>query len=282
MAKQTIGTYAFVTPNWKELDYPLDLWIEHHVNIFDQVALVCYGDIDIPSNKKLVVNHIQPIGEEKFSFYVIGKTKAQELLSTDWKVLLDIDEFIPERINPDKLDPKYVYPLFYHNLYGNLSTDIGCVGLVLPSYQARIHYGNKKVLGDGACVNGKYDTRFAISARTILNRIKFALFPNSVIPQPLRVPKISFDVWHTGTVRNPLALNEKWKRQTMRALNEDYHAYDSQARHLDKAGFDYTNFRSIFSASKLKRVDRNLLPKCLTDNSKRFDWVQFKDSDYSD
>lgn len=35
--QETIGVYTFVTENWKKLDLPLDLWVEWHLKLFENL-----------------------------------------------------------------------------------------------------------------------------------------------------------------------------------------------------------------------------------------------------
>lgn len=120
-----IGAYAFSLDDWKELDYPLDLWLEWNSRHFDKVALATYGkfDIDLPSN--VIVKEI-PFKPNRTTeqFYIRGKAFAQNLLDTDWKVMLDIDEFVSKRIDTSGLDPKKAYAISLRQLYGNLETEI--------------------------------------------------------------------------------------------------------------------------------------------------------------
>ena len=169
---QTIGAYAFVTEDYKHKDYPLDLWIQWSVKLFDQVALVTYGTIDLPSYRNLVTEALPPIEKDTFAFYTIGKNRAQHLLQTDWKVLLDIDEFPSTRIDTSSLDKRMIYATRIHHLYGNANTEILDSGL--PSFMYRIHYGNKDILGDGYAVRG------AQAGRLSIGKSSFRLFEQFV------------------------------------------------------------------------------------------------------
>jgi len=285
---ETVGAYAFVTSDWKEKDYPLDLWLEHHLKLFDQVALVTYGKADVPEQPKLIVKEMRSVSEERYSFYQVGKSEAQKLLDTDWKVLLDIDEFFSERIPLSDLDKRYAYAIRHHNLFGNVFTEIENKEFPIPSFHYRLHHGNRKIIGDGANVAGPYATLYRLNPFDIIKKITRKL-TSRINPSlnrylnspPIIYPKMAFDVWHTGTARNPEALSKKWKLQITREINEGYSSCEHRLKWLESAGFDYKGYKQIWPDSKIHKVDASELPKTLFLNKSRFQWVEFDEEEYS-
>jgi len=282
---ETVGAYAFVTSDWKEKDYPLDLWLEHHLKLFDQVALVTYGKVDIAPHPKLKTKTISPVSESRFSFYIDGKSEAQKLLDTDWKVLLDIDEFMGEKIDVSKLNKKLAYALRYRNLYGNVFTEIENE---FSKYQYRVHFSNRAILGDGANVAGPLASRYSFSIPDTLKAVIRKLF-KKVIPslektlrtKPILVPTTSFEIWQTGTARDPKALSEKWRVQINREIREGINYSKDYLKWMAQEGFDYKAFDLVWKGSRIIKVDPHELPDVLKENFKRFNWVTFDEKEYS-
>jgi hypothetical protein len=239
----TVGAYAFVTADWRELDYPLDLWLEWHLPVLDRVALVTYGEFDVPhsGDSRLIVSamEINPVYGRYFNFYTIGKTQAQHLLDTDWKILLDIDEFI-YRPNTDGLDPARTYGFRYHNLYGSIEYEMA-PSVPFPAYQFRVHHGNRELLGDGANGQGPW------------------------------ADDIFFDVWHTGACRNPQALSVKWKAQIKREMAMGYGAHEGRLQYLD-GPFPYEKYAEIWPGASIIRTNRYSMPEILVRHRERFNW----------
>lgn len=306
-----IGAYAFITKDWRENDYPLDLWLEHHLKLFDQIAIVTYGKVYIPEkfrrNKKLIMKKMGLISEKTFSFYIVGKSEAQRLLTTEWKVMLDVDEFISKRIDVDSFDKKYAYALKYHNLYGNVRTEM--IENPFALYQVRIHYGNRKILGDGANVEPPYAARLSIGR--LLNSMpnktrKMSTTSTDKKNKPWGVVKTAFDllknprqlqfqiraaaydfdsapyieVWHTGTARNPSALKSKWTVQIKREINHGFLYNQNKLSKLSSGMFNYKNYKEIWPNARLVRVKPESLPYILRKNSKRFNWARFSARNY--
>ena len=238
----SVGCYAFVTHDWDARSYPLDLWLSWSLRQFDQVAVVKYGDFPLPVvDPKLRTKSIDlnPTYERYFNFYTIGKSEAQVLLTTDWRVLLDIDEFM-YRPYTGNLDPKVTYPLRYHNLFGSLEFEMA-PSIPFPAQQFRVHFGRRQVLGDGANVEG----------------------PWAAAP--------SFDVWHTGACRDPLSLSAKWKVQIEREVSMGYTAHTDRLRFLNGA-FPYKRYPEIWPGAKLVKTNTDAVPEILLNNQERFEW----------
>ena len=240
---QSVGAYAFVTKDWKELEYPLDLWLPWTASQFDQVSLVIYGDVEVPKikNDNIKITKINKFPSGKyFDFYLKGKTLAQEQLETDWKVLLDIDEFM-FRPNLGTAISRYVYPLRYYNLYGSLEYRIKRKPY-FATRQYRIHYGNKQITGDGANVFSSHGRHDNIAPR----------------------------VWHVNATRSLEVMQQKWVTQTRRELNEGYYANLGRLKIMTSNGFKYENYKKLFPGARLSKMSLKTMPKILLENKERF------------
>lgn len=271
--KNSVGAYAFTLPDYNELDYPLDLWLEWTTKIFDEVSIVTYGHLALPSYPNLIVTEVDPISRSSFEFYTIGKSVAQEKLTTDWKVLLDIDEFLPTKLDVSKLNKMRTYAFKMHHLYGNVHTEI--LG-AFPEFYYRIHYGNRRVLGDGGAVFGPY------AGKIIYRRaLRYALWRYLKIGthvSPLN-PFDSFPIYHTGACRRPDVMSRKWKVQTELEIKEGIKDNEERLSLLDTA-FDYHKFQGISKNASLRPVGENELPVVLAIQSQRFNQVVFDDWEY--
>lgn len=245
----SLGAYAFVQTDWRRFDYPLDLWVEWHAKIFDRVVLVTYADdprrwnvqdMGLPDHgDKVLVKAIRlnPLHERYWSFYVIGKAEAQRLLDTEWKMLLDVDEFV-YRPHTGNLDPTLAYAVRYHNLYGSLEAELPAA---FPVMQFRLHRGPRDILGDGANVE-----------------------------QPWAAGP-AFDCWHTGAARDPAALAAKWKVQIDRELAMGWQANAGRQKWHD-APFEYGRYAEVWPGSRLVRSNLYAMPEILLKNRERFTW----------
>lgn len=244
MSNYTIGVYAFATSDYKLLDYPLDLWLKYNSEIFDEVALVTYGQVEIPYKaKNIIIEEFEPPKKDDFNFYRFGKRKAQDLLDTDWKILLDIDEFIGKIPNLEDLDKKLTYRLKYRNLYANLYTEIkNYKGYAICS--PRVHFGRRNIVGDGF-VDGPYSM------------------------------KCIGEFYHTSLARNPTALSIKRKEQIERDINEKRYKSSKELNYLE-APFDYSKYEEIWPGSYLIEIDKQRIPNILIENSSRFSWYKFE------
>ena len=208
-----------------------------------------------------------------FSFYTRAETIAQRELNTDWKILLDVDEFFKERPNFAQLDPKKTYAIRMRNLYGNVTTEIKGY---FPDYYWVIHTGNKKVLGDGGTVTGPYCAK--ILPKKFLKYLLWRFLKIGQHVSPL-FPKISFEVFHTGTLRKPEALSKKWKFQTEIEINEGFIENMHRLQLLNKP-FIYHDFKKIDNKNYLVKIDESILPDILLKNKDRFLQVTFSESEY--
>ena len=108
--------------------------------------------MDTPSNVKIIEADESDNDLDKFKFYTYGMTKAMKALGTSWKLALHSDEFITRRIDTSHFNRFLVYPLGFIQLYGNIETEIKGAFM---EYSYRIHYGNRKLTGDGG-INPPY------------------------------------------------------------------------------------------------------------------------------
>jgi len=305
MNEETIGAYAFVTKDWRKLHYPLDLWLEHHLNIFDQISLCVYGDATIVlppkyrNNRKIKITSVKVYpNRAKFNFYVYGKTIAQRKLQTDWKVLLDIDEFLVTEIKTETLDKRLAYPLIYHNLYKNLEYELVSTDFVrkvmtfvyankfIPNATLeRIHFGNRLILGDGGLVSTPYYVNRSLFTKSMFYLLKnnkhFSNFIQSYIVNtdiPKRTSN-SFHVVHTTFLRPLAILRRKLIEQIQREINEKVYFHQQYLIELlKKPDIDikelYKNYKLLFPETKLIKIDKGIIPNILLKNKKRFEIVK--------
>ena len=114
------------------------------------------------------------------------------------------------------------------------------------------------------------------------NAVKFAIWKYIKIGQhvsPLS-PIISFDVFHTGTLRKPDAMSKKWKFQTEIEISEGYEENANRLALLNEP-FNYHNFKKISEKNYLVKIDLKGVPSILTDNKERFWHVNFDPGEYN-
>lgn len=271
-----IGAYAFATSDYLELDYPLDLWVQWNSKFFDQLTIATYGVIDIACPENVTVQRYEsPPDPSSLDFYSKGKTYAQHLLTTEWKVALDIDEFVSNRIETARFKEKKAYAIRMRHLYGNLRTEIVDA---FPDHYYRIHNGNREILGDGGAVSPPYSGRImykyaAVDILRTISRRRELL--NPFIPYEEEM----IDVWHTGALRRPEVMSKKWSSQIKREINSGIIANESRLSILDRP-FDYHMYRGINPNAKLIRVKTDDVPELLRKNEERFHYTDFEDSEY--
>ncbi|SIM61151.1 hypothetical protein [Cuniculiplasma divulgatum] len=275
----TIGAYAFTINDWKELGYPVDLWLEWNSKYFDQLALVIYGEMEIdpPSNVTIIKEPSIPDRTNE-DFFLRGKEKAQKLLNTDWKVMLDTDEFVPKRIDTTNLDRKKAYAISERDFFGNLETEIVNV---FPKFYYRIHYGNRPIGRAGAAgVTPPYAANFVFG--NFVNDVLRKIFKKREF-KPYYDPSTNknFEVWHTSTVRKPDAMAKKWRIHINAAINSDpsLGSYKDFLKNVQST-FDYRGYKKIWPAAILKKVDLSIIPDILRKNAERFNFAIFDESEY--
>ncbi|MHB8396208.1 MAG: hypothetical protein ACYDAZ_06860 [Thermoplasmataceae archaeon] len=274
----TIGAYTFLSAEWRDLEYPADLWIIHNSKLFDQLSICSYDelkfDFDLPSNVIVSKDKIPSKNIKNFNFYLYGFEKAMKNLTTEWKVLLPSDEFIDQRISTAGLRKRLAYPLAYRNLYGNANTEIiGAFGE--NSY--RIHYGNRMLIGDGGPrppYAGKFQFKAVLNLleRRVLRRV----YKDYI---PLNVPRTTpFIAWHTNYLRSRDIMSRKWHEEMTREVNSGEHrVYYDELLELLKQPFAYENYKKFWPNSYLRRAEP---PEIIIKNRTRFDQVKFAEEDY--
>jgi len=300
MNVETIGAYAFVTKDWRKLHYPLDLWLEHHLNIFDQISLCVYGDATIVptryrNNRKIKITSVKVYpNRAKFNFYAYGKTIAQRKLQTDWKVLLDIDEFLVTEIKIETLDKRLAYPLIFHNLYKSLEYELVPIGLmkkimnfvytdklIYNFTSERVHFGNRIILGDGANVSLPYYVNRSLFTKSMFYLLKnnkhFSNFIQSYTINT-NIPKRtgnSFHIIHTTFLRPLAILRRKLIEQIQREINEKVYYQQYLLELLKKQDIKelYKNYKLLFPKTKLIKIDKGIIPNILLKNKKRFEII---------
>ena len=270
----TIGAYGFISDDWKIKDYPVDLWLDWHTKLLDKICLVTYGDAKLPIKKNVKIIELGKYDTFDFSFYTKAETLAQHELDTDWKILLDVDEFFKERPDFSRLDPKKTYAIKMHNLYGNLQTEIRGY---FPDYYWVIHTGLKKVLGDGGTVSGPYYAK--IEPKNAIKYFAWRYLKLGKHVSPL-IPLTSFDIFHTGTVRRPDALSKKWKFQTEIEIKEGYKDNKNRLQLLNEP-FNYHDFKKIDEKNYLVKINMDTLPNILVENKTRFWYADFSEDEYN-
>jgi hypothetical protein len=253
----TVGTYAFTASDYRELDFPVDLWLEHSLKIFDKVSLVYIAKELRAEDNWLTNNHndkliltILPYEPNTSIGYSLKAAKiAQEALDTDWKLSLCTDEFMVARPIFDGLSDKYAYVPVERNLWGNIFTEIvgGESYTMVAIDQARFHYGNANFTGDGGDV---------------------------ALPKAYAPPSFNHLFYHTGYCRNPKALSARLKTKVRNELLYGIQNNRQVLQFTDQE-FDYRNFRLLWPHSELKKVDPSELPKILLDNAERFHQIDF-------
>jgi hypothetical protein len=295
--EHSFGVAAFVTADWKEKGYPLDLWLEHHSSIADQVSLVTYGNFSIPFEAENVrlVRLEAGVPRDSADFWLKGKQLALDALTTEWKILLDIDEFLKDRPYLSTLEAEYVYPLVLHDLFGGLDRELLYAERFWYYRQNVIVYRVFKsapyfrVIGDGNAVGPSRRWRipllpYAQSAASYVAhwlsterrdlRLKNGLYYAAVATLQLGRPYAEFDVWHTTFLRprssQLLKLREQRKiheaigdRRTALLLSSLIEGWKSGE--ICSAPEKY-----LPGVRRVARVDRALLPEVLLANEDRF------------
>lgn len=232
----SIGVYTYITADWRGLDFPLDLWLEYHSKIFDEVGIVKYGEFRLPYSADNIVSKVIPVPEFKdLQWGTVGRIAAEKLIHTDWKVSLDVDEFV-NPIDVSHLDRNYVYPLRYYHYWGSLDWIIIDNGF--PMNQYRIFSGKHEVDMFNANLIGEYAS-------------------DTVIP-----------VYHTNACRKPQALNDKWVKETEREMHTNIMVNTPRLQFLNSDV--YANYKQMFPHSRLIKTNWINTPVILKENAHRF------------
>ncbi len=256
----SVGAYAFSLDNWKEMQYPLDLWIRHNSKYFDQLSLVFIGDPLkcpplTPNTNVIYIREISQKTMETWDIYRIFKQIAHDNMKTDWRVLLDIDEMIDRRIDVDKLDPHKIYAIGYHHLFARPDQEI--IG-AFPDYHWRVHCGDTRIVRDGT-IDGIKSKHFSPHVPTWKVKSLYYQVRKNGIRRMLYMPDIVAHVWHTNTLRDPQVMKKKWKTQIQRAVGEGKEVKLDKFNEnlLSDEAFTYDDFlhTSYFSVKEVKPPD---------------------------
>ncbi len=231
----TVGVYAFVTPDYEKRGYPLALWLKHNLPLFDQIALAKY-DFDFPlpvHDEKITTVVVTSPGRATFDFFRVGKRQAMRILRTDWKVLLDIDEFLWPVPAFDELDGTKTYRLQCRALWGNIRTEIVEYGLAHAS--PRVHLGDVPIVRDGEA-GGKR---------------------GAIIGQ----------FWHTSGLVSQEKLFAKWAEIQRDFGSERLVKYGA----FPVGEFSYENYKRAFGNAYLRTVEKSALPEVIRENYHGFD-----------
>lgn len=307
----SIGVYAFTADDWKEYQYPLDLWIRHNERIFDQVCIGIFSKkLNVKHGKKTKFVYVDrsKIDTKTYDFYKAPLVIAQKGLETDWKAMIQIDEFLKHRIDTSKLNERYAYAIKRRELYGNAFTEITADNS-FPEYGYRIHHGNRAILGDVNNVAPPYAAklaplRLAKSGMSEARRLMLGIGadakryvgqnqrrPGGRMPLTFRIDRamrdpnasISFEVWHTNMLRNPNILFKKMREQTMRDIRAGGRPMKKNLN-LVMSGkhLGYSDaWKTMWRNAKLHKLSRGDIPEIISENSARFDIQRFKVGDYS-
>lgn len=269
----SVGSYTFVSEQWKDLEYPVDLYIKWNSMHFDEMSIYTYGNVGLPDNVPDNVKIIEGVdpNDSGFKFYTFGLEKAMQSLETEWKVYLPSDEFIKERIKTDDLNKRLAYPLKRIDLYGNIYTQILHA---FSKYDYRIHYGNRRLLGDGGSPVPPF------SGRIHLDGIRYLLTDYIKHKPSFREePIFTTDffpgtIYHTNALRSPDKMSKKWYLQFTRekyagAKRPDY---DKVFNEIVSKPFDYRNYKLYWPRAELVKIDP--IP-ILVENKERFVNVNF-------
>jgi len=244
----TVGCYAITASDWKELDYPLDLWLKWNLKIFDEVALVSYGPLNlghkVPRRPGFTPRELPPEKNESFDWSQKALMQAMHLLKTDWKLCLATDEFVREKPKVSLLDRRFAYLCREHHLWGNLTAEIAGSGpaFMLPPFQKRLHYGNT-----------------------------IAYASNGEMNLPARYAQ-GLELWHTGYARNPTALSKRLKTKVEIEVKGGI-PQNLPVLNFTNQPFDYTDFRRLWPDAFLMPASYYRLPRILLENQERFTWV---------
>lgn len=192
------------------------------------MSIYTYGTIDFgietPSNIKIIEGDVSENSLDNFNFYLHGSTSAMKNLRTDWKVLLNSDEFIRSGIGTSPFSRFLAYTLGLTQLYGNINTEIKGAFM---EYDYRINYGNKRHAGDGGIIppySGK------INLNGVSNLIQRKIFRTDLEEfKPIwTTTRIENWSYHTNCLRSPQIMSAKWyaqvKREIISEVKRDYYS----------------------------------------------------------
>lgn len=240
--------FAFTTDNWREQQYPLDLWIEDCVGKFDQVSLYYIGD------RKKIFEGIRTdysnlvlrgIGEPDIEaaphssdFCLEYKKRAASFLQTDWIMMLDIDEFVNTMPSLKYLNHAAAIQIFIHVLIGDIYHEID-------------PYGSNKD-PDGNVITNVGAVRWPRLARQGTEIGDWGFRNCLMAPHPV------IDVYHTTLLRNPKEVTQRtwlWKRNVQ---------------------FNPRRIKEFWPGVNMLPTNNEKLPRILVAHSDRFNFMEAK------
>jgi hypothetical protein len=264
----TVGAYTFATRDWKDLEYPLDLYIKWNHLHFDEVAIYTYGNIDIQSDIPSNVKIIQGIDPQSkgLDFYRFGLHNAMRELSTDWKVYLALDEFIERRIDTSNLNRHLAYPLRRIDLYGNVQTAIEGA---FVRYQYCIHNGNRRLLGDGGSMMPPYSGRIHMDGVAAFVKQLITRRPTYRDEPIFTTNSFPGTLYHTNSLRSPERMSKKWLLQFTREIDGGIRRddFNNGLKKVLLKPFRYEDYKLYWPRAKLIRVEP---PSIILENRERF------------
>lgn len=250
----TIGCYTFVNKDWERLEQPLDLWLKHHADVFDEIALIRYGKFDLPALPTNVVTKIidEPT-DNNMTYYIKGYAAANELLATDWRVMLSPNEFM-KRVDTENWNPDRVFPVRMMHLYGDTNH---ILKHSLPIAHYRIHHVD--------------DSGFFIDSNNV------AATGTDIVGNIMPISLFDPTVWSMQYAKNHKALQleliDRINREVGSGNNNNLKIY----QYLNTATVNYIDILSEMNgARRVKLRDRDItnIPKILLDNKSRFEWMK--------
>jgi glycosyltransferase involved in cell wall biosynthesis len=198
----TLSIYTFVQ-NGLFYDFHVVAMLRHHLPLADEIVVVegfsTDGTFEAISgiDPKIKIHRMRSDESNPDTWHRDFKNRARERCTSDWCVLLDCDEFIPEW-EFDRLrgvlrqTDKLIAPVRFMHFYGNYKVYLATLPQIVPLTGLRIHRNlpDIEVWGDGANVR--------LRGRDDLSPV---------------VADTTFDVHHFGSVRHPARLRQKWRTQ---------------------------------------------------------------------
>lgn len=240
-----------------ENDFPIDLWIEQHAPLFDEIVVLDTGSIDGTDkwletleekypNLLYVQEKIEDKGDNKW--YRDCKEAAFKKASYNNIFFLDADEFLHENL-ADRVyqciehwrnNVKCTFAILYRQFIGNLFTEACGWNYI---WQSRIFRRNLPVAlsEDGANFYNK-DCGVEIARPQII-------------------------VWHYSYVRNPQAQNKRVRVQNGRQFD-----IKESLEHMDKPITDYKDKYDYDYIIKESTIVKHIggFPKVVRENPERF------------
>lgn len=189
-------------------------------------------------------------------------------------VYLPTDEFIKERIKPEGLNKRLAYPVKRIDLFGNVYTAILHAFI---RYQYRIHYGDRKLIGDGSLAP-------PFSGKISLDGIRY-LITDYVMHKPSFREEPIFitdffpgTIYHTNALRSPDKMSKKWYLQFEREKKSGVNRsdYERVFNEILSRPFNYRDYKLYWPNAELIKIDP--LP-ILVENKGRFVNINFDSAD---